>query len=174
MKFARGLLVALLVVSVGCGTADQQQEPRADRQADRSSSRGDGSLPRFESKPREMSRALDQVTTLVDATSRAVASEMEVTGSGGNGSTNQCETDRDLVYASYGVEIRLQGDGSELFDSTVAYWRDGGYEVVVRDAASDAPSAYLNFGDFAFQMYVNSLTSTAFIGGSTPCYSPSG
>lgn len=173
----RGLLIALLLVAAACGSAGQQPERQGDRQADRSSSRdrsSTASLPRFAGKPEEMPEALRQVTTLVDATSQAVASEGEATPAGDNGSTKPCETDRDLVYASYGVEVQLEDDGSELFDSAVAFWRDNGYEVVVRDAGSDAPSAYLNFGGFAFQMYVNSLSGTAFIGGSTPCYAPSG
>ena len=174
----RGLLIALSLVLVACGTPTQQ-EPRVDRQADRLGDDGSStddssatSLPRFAGKPQEMDQALSQVTSLVEATSHTVASGAEVSPAGDNGATRPCETDKDLVYASYGVEIRLQDDGSKLFDSAVSYWEDNGYEVVVRDAGSDAPSAYLNFGDFAFQMYVNSLSKLAFIGGSTPCYSP--
>jgi hypothetical protein len=174
MKLARGLLVALLLVAASCGPPDPELDRRSSAEASRSERSSSGSLPRFAGKPEKMSEALRQVTALVDATSRAVGSGMDVTPAGDNGSTKECETDRDLVYTSYGVEINLQDDGSKLFDSTVAYWRDNGYEVVVRDASSNAPSAYLNFGDFSFQMYVNSLTGSAFIGGSTPCYAPSG
>ena len=121
-----------------------------------------------------MSQALDQVTTLVDATTQSSARDAKVTPQGDNGSTKPCETDKDLVYASYAVEVHLDKGDADVFDSAVAFWKDNGYDVVVRDAGSQTPSAYLNFGDFAFQLYVNSLSNTAFIGGSTPCYPPSG
>ena len=121
-----------------------------------------------------MAEALRRVTALVDATTQAAAPEAQVTAQGDNGATKPCETDKDLVYTTYGVEVPLQKGGSELFDSAVAFWEDNGYDVVVRDAASDNPSAYLNLGDFGFQLYVNSLSGTAFLGGSTPCYRPAG
>ncbi len=168
MKFTRALLIGLLLVSVACGSPPQQTDK--DSSPDRSQS---AALPRFQGKPEQMSEALRQVTTLVDATGQAAASDAVVSAQGDNGSTKPCETDKDLVYASYGVEIQLEDDGARLFDEAVGFWRDNGYEVVVQEGTSDAPSAYLNLGDFNFQLYVNSLSKLAFIGGNTPCYAPS-
>ena len=168
MKFIRALLIALLLLAMACGSPPQQ----TDREAppDRSDS---AALPRFQSKPEQMSEALRQVTALVEATGHAAAADAVVSAQGDNGSTKPCETDKDLVYASYGVEIQLEDNGARLFDDAVSFWRDNGYDVVVQEGSSDAPSAYLNLGDFNFQLYVNSLSKLAFIGGSTPCYAPS-
>jgi hypothetical protein len=121
-----------------------------------------------------MAVALGQTTALVDATVSRVASGLEVEPQPDNGNAKACEKDNsaNLVYASYGTEVHLSDDGSELFDAAVAFWKGEGYDVVVRDPRSNAPSAYLNFGDFSFELYVNSLSKLAFIGGSTPCYPP--
>lgn len=127
-------------------------------------------LPEPGNTPPDVAAALEQATALVDATASATAEGLEVSPQPGNGELEGCDTEEgpQHEYTSYGVSIALDDDGAGLLDDVKSFWDAQGYDV-----RQDAPDAvYLSFDGFDFELFVNSQSHRAFLGGSTPCYAP--